>query len=121
MSYMALKHTHLLFIIISVGLFVLRFAAREAHARFVQAKIFKIAPHIIDTCLLLSGFALMFTVGYSIWPINWLSVKLLLVVAYIVTGIIAMKATSKAKRWSAAIVALIWIAAIAHLAISKSF
>lgn len=121
MSYMALKHTHLLLIIISVGLFVLRFASREARARFVQAKIFKIAPHIIDTGLLLSGFALMFTVGYSIWPINWLSLKLLLVIAYIVTGMIAMKATSTLKRWSAAALALIWIAAIAHLAISKTF
>ncbi|WP_049721908.1 SirB2 family protein [Gilvimarinus polysaccharolyticus] len=121
MSYMALKHSHLMLVALSIGLFALRFIAREAGARFVQAKFFKIAPHIIDTCLLISGFALMFTVGYSLWPINWLSVKLLLVIAYIVTGVIAMKATSKCKRWAAGALAFVWIMGILHLAMSKGF
>lgn len=120
MSYMALKHTHLMLLTLSIGLFVIRFLARQAGAGFVQLKVVKIAPHIIDTLLLLSGFALMFTMGYPLWPINWLSVKLLLVVAYIITGIIAMRANSKAKRWLAAALAIVWICAIVHLAISKS-
>lgn len=121
MSYMALKHSHLMLVVLSISLFALRFFAREAGARFVQTKFFKIAPHVIDTCLLLSGFALMFTVGYSLWPINWLSVKLLLVIAYIVTGIIAMKSVSKTKRRAAGALAFVWILAILHLAMSKSF
>ena len=121
MSYMALKHSHLMFVVLSIGLFALRFFAREAGARFIHAKFFKIAPHVIDTCLLLSGFALMFTVGYSLWPINGLSVKLLLVIAYIVTGVIAMKSVSKAKRRAAGALAFVWILGILHLAMSKAF
>ncbi|MDO3382220.1 SirB2 family protein [Gilvimarinus algae] len=120
MSYMALKHSHLLLVVLSIGLFFLRFIAREAGARFTQAKFFKIAPHIIDTCLLATGIGLVIVVGYPLWPVNWLSVKILLVIAYIVCGIIAMKATSRVKRWGAALLALVWILGILHLAMSKT-
>ncbi|MDO6745607.1 SirB2 family protein [Gilvimarinus sp. 1_MG-2023] len=121
MGYMALKHTHLLLIVLSIGLFFLRFIATQCNARFIHAKPFKIAPHIIDTALLLSGISLIILVGYPLWPINWLTVKLLLVVAYIGCGIVAMKSSTKAIRWGAAAGALLCIAGILHLALSKSF
>ncbi len=121
MSYMALKHTHLMFVVLSIGLFFLRFGCREAGAAFIRAKFFKIAPHIIDTCLLASGIGLIIVVGYPLWPINWLTVKLILVVAYIICGTIAIKASSKATRWIGAALALVWILGILHLAMSKAF
>ncbi|UTF60483.1 SirB2 family protein [Gilvimarinus sp. DA14] len=121
MSYMALKHTHLLLVVLSIGLFFVRFLAREAGAGFIRAKFFKIAPHIIDTCLLASGIGLILVVGYPLWPINWLTVKLLLVVAYILSGVVAIKASAKSTRWVAAALAIVWILGILHLAMSKAF
>ncbi|WP_319835092.1 SirB2 family protein [Gilvimarinus gilvus] len=119
--YIALKHSHMLLVAISVLLFFTRYISSEVGAQFVKAKFFKIAPHIVDTLLLATGIALIFTVGYSLWPINWLTVKIALVVAYIIAGTVAMKGAGKGKRRVAALVALICIMGILHLALSKSF
>lgn len=119
--HMALKHSHMLLVALSVLLFFIRFFSMQLGANFIRAKIFKIAPHIIDTLLLASGIALIVTVGYSLWPINWLTVKLILVVAYIVLGIIAMKTNKKGLSWTAALFALLCVAAIGHLAMTKAF
>lgn len=119
--YMAFKHPHLLFVLLSVGLFFTRFVAQEMGARFVQGKLFKIAPHIVDTLLLASGISLIVIVGYPLFPLNWLSAKLILVIGYIILGVLALKAPSKAARWTSAILALVCILGIVHLALSKSF
>ncbi len=51
----------------------------------------KIAPHFIDTLLLLSGVTLV--IHYRIYPTeqSWLAAKLLALVVYIVVGSIALK------------------------------
>ena len=51
----------------------------------------KIAPHVIDTLLLLSGVTLV--IHHQIYPTekSWLAAKLLALVVYIVVGSIALK------------------------------
>ncbi|MCP8898677.1 SirB2 family protein [Gilvimarinus xylanilyticus] len=118
---MALKHSHLLFVALSVGFFLIRFIGREAGANFVRGKFCKIAPHVIDTLLLATGVGLVVVVGYPLWPVNWLTVKLALVVSYILLGVIALKSTRKTPSRVAAALAIACILAIGHLAVSKAF
>ncbi len=116
---LALKYIHISLAALSITLFVVRFVSREAGAAFIQARFFKIAPHLIDTCLLISGITLVVMVGYSLWPVNWLSIKLVLVVAYIVSGFVAMKAVDRGRRWGALVVAMVFVGGVVYLAIGK--
>ena len=117
----ALKHLHLLFAILSIVLFLVRFFGREAGANFVSAKFFKIAPHIIDTALLVCGITLVVVVGYSLWPMNWLSLKLILVVCYILLGVVAFKHSHSAIRRFAALLAMASVITVAMLGATKPF
>lgn len=121
MMYTALKHSHMLLVALSVALFFTRFISRELGARFIRARFFKIAPHIIDTLLLATGIGLIAVAAYPLWPLNWLTVKIALVIAYILSGFVAMKSAGKGRRWLAALIALLCIMAILHLALNKSF
>ncbi len=99
--YLPLKHIHLSLVFLSLGLFVLRGSARlfieqyplwaSLNRGFTDIKIARIAPHIIDTFLLLSGVLLTLTIQQYPGSHAWLSVKMLLLVAYILLGIKAMR------------------------------
>ena len=60
-------------------------------SELLQKKLVRIAPHIIDTVLLLAAIALV--VLSEQYPIThpWLTVKVLALVAYIVLGVFALK------------------------------
>ena len=51
---------HIIFVLLSFISFVARVALSEFKPEILTAKIFKIAPHVIDTLLLLSGITLVF-------------------------------------------------------------
>ena len=55
--YLALKHSHTLFAVVSILFFNIRFWAYFSKAR---PKLIKIAPHIIDTGFFVLGIALIF-------------------------------------------------------------
>ncbi|QIM63266.1 invasion protein expression up-regulator SirB [Pasteurellaceae bacterium Orientalotternb1] len=61
-----------------------------------QYKLLKIAPHLVDTLLLISGITIFFTFGFS-WAETWIWSKLLFLVLYIV---FATKAFKKNQRFS---------------------
>lgn len=61
-----------------------------------QYKWLKIAPHLVDTLLLISGFTLFFGIGFS-WAETWIWSKLLFLVLYI---IFAAKAFKKNQPFS---------------------
>ena len=68
----------------------------------------RIAPHVVDTLLLLSGITLV--IQYRIYPTEqpWLAAKLLALVIYIVVGSIALKrGKTRAIRVTAFVAALI--------------
>lgn len=90
--YMALKHLHLLTVMTSIVLFILRFywqcrGSLRLHKRWV-----KIVPHINDTLLLASGIALVVTL--KLYPLlgmdSWLTEKLFGVILYILLGYLAL-------------------------------
>lgn len=95
--YPILKHSHMTLVLISIILFEVRFwffALKDKP----KNKFLTIAPHIIDTLLLVSGFSLAITLGFSPGNSPWLMYKLIALVGYIGFGMMAMKATGS-RRW----------------------
>lgn len=99
-AYTALKHFHLLTVAISITLFVLRFYWQWCRSPIVGRRWVKIAPHLNDTLLFVSGIALVVTFGF--YPLlgmdSWLTEKLFGVIIYILLGYVALGKKTKSQR-----------------------
>lgn len=113
--YTALKHLHILTVVVSLSLFVLRgwwrFAARER----LNAGWVRIAPHANDTVLLAAALGMLWAGGLSLSGNPWLIGKIALLLAYIGLGSVAIKRGSKAA-FAAALACFAWIV---FMAVSK--
>lgn len=118
--YMAFKHLHLLLVALSVALLCLRFALRVRESGLLQQKFLKIAPHVVDTFLLLSAVALMFTIQQYPFVDVWLTEKVLALLAYIALGYSALKGRTAAIRWLSFLGALGWLGLMVRVALSKT-
>lgn len=118
--YMALKHTHLLLVAISLSLLMLRFVLSLNGSALLQRKFLKIAPHVVDTLLLLSAIGLMLTIQQYPFVNPWLTEKLFGVLAYIAMGVMAFKGRTKAIRVFAFFGALGWLMLVVKVAITKT-
>ncbi|NLJ93406.1 MAG: SirB2 family protein [Aeromonadales bacterium] len=122
MSYMALKHAHMMFALISIVLFMLRaWIAVPSPAR-IKSKVLKVLPHIIDTLLLILGVWLAVMMKYN--PMGnspWLAAKIIGLVLYIIVGTIAIKRGKTARqRLIATLAAIVIFAYIYGAAVTKS-
>jgi len=117
--YTAFKHLHVLFVLISISLFLFRFVLQLIDSPLVKKKWLKIVPHINDTLLLLSAVGIM--VSVSMYPVQvpWLTDKVIGVIAYIGFGVLAIKGKTTGARWLGFVGALGWIAFLLHVAFSK--
>jgi len=115
-----MKHLHMSLALLSVGLLTLRFIWLLKGSAKLEQKWVKIAPHIIDTLLLLLGVGL--AVKLSINPMEqlWLAEKLLAIVAYIFTGYYTLKiAKNNMMRVVGYLGALGWIILAVKLVMTK--
>lgn len=115
-----IKLIHLTFILTSIVSFSGRFALSFFKPEMLQNKIIKIAPHVIDTVLLISGVALVLQGGWLEGEFGWIVSKLTLLAGYIIFGVVAMRAEVKGKRWLAFIAALLCYVGIFIIAITKN-
>lgn len=118
--YMAIKHSHMLLVALSLAFLVLRFVLSLTGSALLQRKFFKVAPHIIDTFLLLSAGALMVTIQQYPFVNPWLTEKLLAVLAYIALGVMAFRGRTTTLRVFAFIGALGWLVLAVKLAMTKT-
>ncbi|MEL4016165.1 SirB2 family protein [Dryocola clanedunensis] len=122
-TYFALKHLHILTVIISVSLFVLRYWWQYRESPMSGRRWVRIVPHINDTLLLGSGVALvMVTHFYPFTPQGtWLTEKLFGVIIYIALGFIVLgrRPRSQQLRWIAFLLALVVLYIIVKLATTK--
>ncbi|WMN59447.1 SirB2 family protein [Pseudoalteromonas xiamenensis] len=119
MSYIAIKHTHLLFVVLSILLFYTRSVTRIFDSKLSKNKVLFISSHATDTFLLLSAIALIVSSGMSVTQ-PWLLEKIALVVAYIGLGVVAAKTSSQATRIGLVVVITGLFALIGKLAVSKT-
>ena len=120
MSYLALKHLHMTCAALSGLFFFVRGIWMLLDSPKLQQRWVKIAPHIIDTILLAS--ALTMAVWSSQYPFvqNWLTAKLLALIAYILLGTVALKrGKTKTVRTAAFVAALAVFGYIVKVALTR--
>lgn len=85
-----LKQTHVALAALSAAGFCVRAFWLWTRPARLDARWVKIAPHVVDTFLLLSGLTLAISLGYSPIAHAWFAAKLAAIVVYIVLGRIAL-------------------------------
>ena len=98
--YPTVRQLHLVAVGLSLTLFALRGAAVLAGARWPLAPALGRTTALIDTLLLAAGITLWVTLGLNPLHDTWLGAKLLLLLAYIVLGTLALRrARSRRAQW----------------------
>ena len=94
LAFILAKHIHVWCVVITYALFITRILWKSSNSSRLQNRWVKIAPHAIDTTLLITGVIMAAFLKLDIFTINWFSIKMMLLVSYIIIGIIAMRSTA---------------------------
>jgi uncharacterized membrane protein SirB2 len=89
--YPQIKFVHVLAVILSGSLLTLRGLLMLAHSRQVNHIALRVASWIIDTTLLTAALMLITLLHQYPFVQGWLTIKVLLLVVYIVLGVFALK------------------------------
>ncbi len=109
------------FALASILGFMLRWSWRISGSPLAHLRLTKIAPHVIDTLFLAAGVALTFTIHQYPFYSDWLTAKIIGLLAYIVLGMFAMSAKlSRPWRVAAFLAAISIFGWIVSVALSKS-
>lgn len=108
----------MLFVALSIISFTGRIIISEIHPSMLTQKWLKIAPHVIDTLLLLSGILLVFIGSWLSADYGWIIAKIVALLGYIGLGVVAMRSHGK-QRWLAFAGALLCFVYIAMVAVNK--
>jgi uncharacterized membrane protein SirB2 len=101
---------------LSIASFFVRWLWMLLDSPLLHKRATKIAPHVIDTALLLSALALVTIIGFGA-NAAWLSAKIAGLVVYIVLGTFALKrGRTKAVRAVTGLLAIVTFAFIASVA-----
>lgn len=114
--YTALKHLHLTFVVIALLLFIIRGILLFLHSPALNQKLFKIAPHIINTIMLASGIVLAIHMGMKPGEQTWLMAKIIGLIVFIILGVGAFKVRQPLVQkilWLDAVAVFIYILSVA--------
>ena len=121
----ALKAIHVLCAYATGVGFLLRGVLAVAQHPLGKHRAAKILPHIIDTCLLVSGFIMFYMWASPLSDHSWLLAKLIALLIYIGFGLLMLRwGTNSRKRWLGLIGGLIvylYIIGAAHSKAITSF
>jgi len=117
-EYPVLKAIHVSCAAASYALFVLRGIWMIRNAAILRARWVRIVPHVIDTVLLASAVAMALAIRQYPFSADWLTAKVIALLAYIALGMIALRlARRKPARvvaWAAAQAVFLYIVAVAY-------
>ncbi len=120
MSDSAIKPIHRLAAAITAMLFMLRGYWMAVDSSLPTQRWARIVPHVNDTGLLASAIALAVWSGQYPVEQSWLTAKVLLLIAYIGTGTLALKCgKTKKVRMAALILALCFLGCLFKLALTR--
>lgn len=110
MNYLLIKHLHVTAAGLSILFFVIRAYWSVTENALLQMKFVKIAPHIIDTVLLVAAILLSMMLGAAAAQ-PWVLTKIVLLLVYIGVGTIAIKRgrTPRSRAIAAVIAVLVFI------------
>jgi len=89
--YPQIRGLHILAVILSGSLFALRGLGVLAHARWPQAAPVRYLSYSIDTVLLTAALMLLTILPGAMFANHWLTVKVFLLVVYVVLGVFALR------------------------------
>jgi uncharacterized membrane protein SirB2 len=89
--YMILRHVHIACAVLTIALFTLRGVLMFVESPWLESRVLKILPHAVDTVLLTAALMLTTIVHQYPFANGWLTMKLALLVVYVVLGSIALK------------------------------
>lgn len=117
--YPQIRAVHIWAITLSGCLFALRGLGMLAGARWPQAALLRYLSYSIDTVLLTAALMLVTILPGAMFANGWLTVKLVLVVAYVVLGVFALR-RGRSRRvravcYAAALLVFIAIVGIARM------
>lgn len=110
------KHLHMTFALLTLISFFVRGIWMLGQSSMLQKRWVKIAPHIIDTVLLVSALVLAVLMSYSPTAHPWLMAKIIALLLYIGLGLVAFKhsrARVRLAAWLAALVVFFYIVSVA--------
>ena len=90
-TYLFVKHLHVSLAVLTMLSFSLRGYWMARQSELLQKKLTRILPHVVDTLLLISAIILVVMSGQYPFVVGWVTLKLLLLLVYIVLGTFALK------------------------------
>jgi uncharacterized membrane protein SirB2 len=121
MTYLLLKCLHTIVAVATVSGFMLRGYWMLTESDRLHHRVTRIAPHVIDSVLLLTGAAMLWVLHLNPFSQLWLLAKFAGLIAYIVLGTIALRRGSTMQTRSIAFVGAIAVFAyISGVAMAKS-
>lgn len=115
--YYALKHLHVSCVVLSVAGFLLRGLWMISGSPLLKHRLTRVLPHVIDSVLLLSAIALAMMIAQYPFAADWVTAKVLGLLAYIGLGTVALKRgrtlTVRVSAFIAALLVYAWIASVA--------
>ena len=109
---------HLGLALVSVSGFVLRVGWTFTDPEMLKRKVVRIAPHVVDTLLLVTGFIMAMALADGLLT-DWLVAKLVALVGYIGFGVMALRGQG-ALRFVGIASALACVVYIVLVAFSRS-
>ena len=117
MMILLLKQLHVTCVVLSISGFLVRGVWMMHESPWLRKKWVRVAPHIIDTILLVSAIMLAMQIQQYPFVQNWLTAKVLALIAYIVIGAVGLKygRTKKIRiaAWLVAIAIFLYIVLVA--------
>ncbi|MGH1373925.1 MAG: SirB2 family protein [Cellvibrionaceae bacterium] len=118
-DYLLIKTAHISLVCASVSLFFVRAFWAFNDQLSLKGRWVKRLPVLIDTFLLGTGVALLQASGLSPLHHHWLTIKLVFLVLYIISGSLALKHRQRKIRLMFALMAVLLISTMVALAILK--
>jgi len=116
-----LKTLHIGCAAISVAGFVLRGGWMLASSPLLQARLTRVAPHVVDALLLATGVALAFRAAQYPFVHGWLTAKIVGIVVYIGLGMVALRrGRTRGTRLAAFAAAILTFGYIVGVALTRS-
>lgn len=121
MTYLIIKHLHVLAATITIAGFILRGYWMLSNSDNLDRKITRVAPHVVDTLFLVSGIAMLVLLSMNPLTQPWLLAKFIGLLAYILLGSIAIRRGRTREVQVIAFVAAVSVFAyIVGVALSKT-
>ncbi len=113
----SIKWVHIACAVLSGSGFFIRGIWMMRESAWLQVRMVKVVPHVVDTVLLVSAVVLASQWGWAALQLPWLLVKIVALLVYIGLGVVALRA-GRNKRvrvltWLAAMLVFVYIMTVA--------